>query len=193
MRIGFSWLVGTLFAACFGPAGYSAVPQFVANSEQGEVRFLAIGNPSAMKIVGRGKGPEGQLGIEPSGPQGSDQLTVQGGFKFMLASLDTGLALRNRHLQEKYLLLAKYPTAEVWIMKSELKLGTEGDFKGFMQLHGVTKPVSGKLKVSATAPSWRVQARFSVQLDDFEIGVPSFAGITVAKQVDVEVETVLKP
>src|SRR5262245_21252728 len=59
-----------------------------------------------------------------------------------LADLDTGIAVRNQHLREKYLETAQYPNAELTIPRSAIQFPPEGgtakdvSVSGEMKLHG---------------------------------------------------------
>jgi hypothetical protein len=61
----------------------------------------------------------------------------------------------------------------------------EDTFEGLLTLHGVTKPVSGKFSISDQRA---VEASFSVKLIDFAVAIPTFAGVTVADNVEVNVK-----
>src|SRR5262249_10318429 len=74
--------------------------------ESGHVAFTAHGHPGALKIEGKGDGPEGTLSIGP---------TLTGGFQFNLQSIDTGIGLRTQHTKNKYLEVSKFSTATLSI------------------------------------------------------------------------------
>ncbi len=93
---------------------------FVAKA--GEVKFIATGKPGFLKIKGesKGKGPAGKITITDGAATGE--------FTFELASLDTGIDLRNDHMKNKYLEIGKFPLARLAIDRltisdSELKNG----------------------------------------------------------------------
>lgn len=96
-----------------------------------------------------------------------------------LGAFHTGIAKRDEHMRDKYLEVAKYP-------KATLKLTTaaNGVFGGDLTLKGVTKPVNGKYTLSKDG---LLEAVFTISLDDYGVGVPSFMGVTVAKDVTVKV------
>ncbi|MBY0369365.1 YceI family protein [bacterium] len=147
-----------------------------------------------LKIRGTAK-PEG----ETKPLQGN--LTVKDGVvtgKAILAlnTLDTGIALRNRHMKEKYLETEKFPNAEFTF--TELKLPDtlkkgEGEanavpFKGVLKIHGVEKPVAGTVDVKLSKDKADMGFKFQTRIPDFAINTPSFLGVTVAEDVEVTVK-----
>lgn len=58
-----------------------------------------------------------------------------------------------------------------------------------MNLHGKEKTVSGFAEFKSLPKNEiMVVAKFKVKSSDFNIEIPSFAGITVADEIDLEVE-----
>jgi polyisoprenoid-binding protein YceI len=163
----------------------SAVPVEL-RTDAGNVEFLATGWPSALKIHGKGKGPDGVLNITDRAVSGS--LAVD------LTSLETGIALRDRHLKEEYLQVDRFPQARLTLTHLDVTQVPEGaafgpvtvPFEGTLLLHGVEKPVSGQAKVSRNDARVNVSAQFSIKLGDFGVDIPKYMGITVAEKVDVK-------
>lgn len=155
----------------------------------GRVEFIAIGKPKALKIRGKGEKPKGKITIENG--------KIVGDLSFDLSSLDTGISLRNRHLKEKYLEIGKFPKAELKLTKidqiEKILSSEEIDldslpFEGILSLHGVKKPVSGKTCVEKKKQTIDLKAAFDIKIKDFDIAVPSYAGITVADNIKIEVD-----
>jgi len=73
----------------------------------GSIEFRAIGHPSTLKVIGKGSEFDGQFEVKSTEPQGKAS--------FELAFLETGIQIRDKHMKEKYLQLAKYPQAELSI------------------------------------------------------------------------------
>lgn len=158
-----------------------------ADKSKGSVTFEAVGKPSFLKIKGKGEGPAGEVSVDK---------TVTGKFIFKMATLDTGIGLRNDHMKNKYLEVEKFPTAEVKIdevntFKPENPESTGLPFKGTLTIHGVTKPVTGTVDVKKVGAGYAVTANFEAKITDYSMGVPSYAGITVADSVKVSVQTEL--
>jgi len=152
-----------------------------------QVEFVAIGRPSALKIKGSGRELLLAITLE------KDQL--QGKVDFSLASLDTGLSLRDRHMKEKYLEVEKFPKSTFEILEGTLPAElisneaaeAEVILKGKLTLHGVTRELNTAAKVKKKGPAYEIQAPLEVKLPDFQIEIPTFAGITVAEDVKIDI------
>lgn len=151
----------------------------------GDVEFLAITKPSFIKVHGTGAPASGQIIWDGD--------KVEGKFNFDLASLDTGMSMRNAHMKNKYLQVEKFPKATLEL-KSVQPLASwslnhpkvaDADFEGVMTLHGESQPVKGKFSIDDKGA---VEVNFKVKLTDFKIEQPSFAGVTVQNDVDVTVK-----
>lgn len=141
-----------------------------------QLGFLAKGFPSALKINGKFKGSEGLVGnLTKSDSSWSLNANCS------LKHFETGLGLRDQHMREKYLEVAEHPSAILSVKESPL--GRES-FVGELSLHGVTKSVSGTVKWDGDIAN----IEFPLRLSDFNIGVPSFMGITVAQEVFVSAQ-----
>lgn len=155
----------------------------------GTVSFDAIGKPSMLKIHGEGKQLAGALK--------QDGKVLSGEFVARLDDLDTGMKLRNEHMKTKYLEVAKFPDAKFKL--DPLSLPTEqGEFKtlpftGKITIRGVEKQVNGTADIvigkGKTVQS--IVAAFTTKISEFNMQIPSFAGVTVAEEIQVKV--MLKP
>lgn len=153
----------------------------------GSVAFDAVGKPSMLKIHGEGKQLRGTLK--------RDAKTLSGDFVVKLDDLDTGMKLRNEHMKTKYLETAKYPEARFKLDALSLPM-SEGEFKGLpfsglITIRGVEKSVSGTSDIVATKTIQNFSASFAIKISDFGMKIPSFAGVTVAE--DVQVKVTMKP
>lgn len=165
-----------------------AAVSFKMTKERGATSFLAIGNPSAIRIDGKGEGPQGVFMTQEKG----ETLLLTGQLKVSLKSYETGIGLRDRHMKEKYLEVGKFEDAvltvdNIIIPKAALaKAGeTKISFTGSLDLHGTQKNVIGDFVVKPEVDGIKVNAGFTIKLSDYGIHLPSFAGITVADQVEV--------
>ena len=149
------------------------------------VEFVAVGNPSQLKIHGKadpdsgGALLKGNFEVLPS-----KQVVFQA--EFELKALKTGISLRDRHMHDKYLETSKYPKAS---LSSEIKLVGDSpySFKGMMKLHGVEKEVEGLMTINDLERG-DFGFEFNVDLSEFGIEIPSFMGVTVAETVVVSVD-----
>ena len=162
-------------------------PAFSMGVQPGKVEFDAVGWPSALKIRGQGNGLEGRLEVDGD--------AVSGSIAFDLQSLTTGIALRDRHLKEKYLEVGRFPRATFTLSRLALDKVPSSEsfsavtipFGGTLALHGVEKPVGGEAKIARAGPTVTTTASFEISIKDFGIEVPSYMGITVAEKVQVRV------
>lgn len=157
-------------------------------SESAQVEFNAVGRPSALKIKGKGSTLDGAL-IAKKGQ-------VSGEVSFDLNTLDTGIKLRNEHMKEKYLETKKYGKTTLKLQEFRLPEALSKEdgysknvsFQGLLILHGVEKQVSGTADLKRAGDKISVSTSFDIKLSDFGIATPSFAGITVAEDVQVAVQ-----
>ena len=158
--------------------------------------LLALPVPAVTQVTGEptagfhGRGPGGfslegkthQLKVEDDGS------VVK--FTVPLASLETGIGLRDRHMREKYLQVDKYPDAVLELPWSSLKLPSDGQTSdgtapGKMTLHGKTQDVQVKYRITRTGNRYQVTGNVPVKITDYGIEKPSYLGITVQPDVDV--------
>ena len=157
------------------------------NNGSGNVEFRATGHPSALKIVGKGAAPKGSFTV--AGTQ------VHGEVSFDLNSLDTGIDTRTHHMKEKYLETGKYQEAKLTVSQMTLPQDIASNhvsadsvpFTGTLLLHGVTKPVTGTAKIEKSGDKVALTAQFGLKVSDYAISIPTFAGITMADEVQVSV------
>jgi polyisoprenoid-binding protein YceI len=106
-----------------------------------------------------------------------------------LGQLTTGIALRDRHMREKYLEVAKFPELVLELPWSTVKLPSdgqrlEGSGTGKVTLHGQSKDVPIRYAVQRAGSSYQVTGHAAINLKDFGIEVPSYFGITVQPDID---------
>lgn len=142
------------------------------------VSFSAVG-PGGLKIVGK----TNELRLN----EGDSDFVVE----VPLGRLDTGIALRDKHMKEKYLEVGTYPVARLSLPKSSVTPPTgggsrAGDAKGSLTLHGKTKDVPVHWEAKDAGGQYNVRGTFRVDMREFGIVVPSYMGVTVKPDVDVE-------
>jgi polyisoprenoid-binding protein YceI len=171
-------LIIAVFVSCtlFRPTGANAQ---LSRTGTPSVVFTAAG-PAGLKIEGR----TNELEVA----EANASVTVA----VALAGLDTGIALRNKHMREKYLETAKYPSAELLVPRSALQFPQEGseisasaDAK--LTIHGQTKPVTIRYQARRAGTTYEIRGTTHVNMNDFGISVPSYLGVTVKPEVDIAV------
>ena len=93
-----------------------------------------------------------------------------------LNSLDTGIGLRNRHMQENYLETDKYPFATFSGSLVEATATPQNYIsakaKGALSIHGVERPLVVEATINPGESSYRVSTQFVVALSDFDVKIP---------------------
>jgi polyisoprenoid-binding protein YceI len=148
--------------------------------ESGTVDFLAVGRPSFLKVKGEGAVPTGKVTVVGD--------KAAGEFKIDLAQFKTGMEKRDEHMKNT-LEVEKYPSAIIRFKDVVLKDGAaKGTIPAELELHGQTKPVA----LEAEFKDGKATGKFQIKLSEFGIKPPSFAGITIKDEVDVNIDSVIK-
>jgi len=120
--------------------------------------------------------------------------TLDGSLAVDLRTVDTGIALRNNHMKEKYLEVDKGASYDQAVLSDVVLQGLnadapagKGSFTGSLTLHGVKKAVRGPVEIRQTGTAWRVRASFPVNLPDYNIDKPRYLGVGVKDTVQVSV------
>lgn len=117
-----------------------------------------------------------------------------------LATIDTGIGLRDQHLREKYLEISRGRGFDQALL-SEIRLDqAEGEgfqgktgFTGKLLLHGVSRDVAGTAEIRREGALTRVEASFPLSLTDFGIQPPEYLGVGVANKLLVKVRLTATP
>lgn len=171
-------LVATLLAA----------PVFAAPLQRaGEAKVSFIGKgPAGFKLVGT----TSQLELKDD--EKSVTVTVP------LATVTTGNSLRDRHMREKYLHTDKFPTAVLVVDKASLKFpAADGqtvrhEVKGQLTIHGVTKEQELSYTAQRTGGVDQLEASFKMNFKDHGVHVPSYLGVTVKPDIELQVSLGVK-
>ena len=174
-------IVVSLAACCLTSSQSFAKPfqtQGVASA-----RFHATG-PAGLKIEG--------TTAEMSLKDDDTTLTIV----VHLASFDTGIALRNRHMREKYLQVDKYPDAVLTVTKASVSLPAEGnpttaDAPGKLALHGKEQATSIHYEIVRHGETLEVVGKLALNINDYGIETPSYLGVSVKPAVEVDVRFVV--
>ncbi len=187
----FSFILLTIFFILIFQNAQAEVNRISLLPEKTKITFDAIGNPGFINIEGKLILNNGELKLKDEKFEGTIQLD--------LTKIETGIDLRDSHLKEKYLEIEKFPQAKLEIVLPEtgnlkfLDESAENKFSlnlpGSFELHGVKKnidlPIKGKKNADGSIEG---NTEFEINLKDFGIEIPSFAGITVAEKVVVKVK-----
>jgi len=174
-------IVLALALLSMGTVSYAA-QSIQMKSDSGKVEFLAKG--PLVRVNGKGPSPSGELTVKDGKATGD--LTLN------LKALDTGISLRDDHMKNKYLEVGKkgYDTATLKLKDVVLPKNLKGkaNFKGMLRLHGVEKPVSGKVKLKGIkGGKAQIDADFKIKFSDFGIELPSFKLVSVGEDIKIKV------
>lgn len=183
----------TLFAAEVQKPNVASEKIIELDKVSSEVAFTAIGKPSLIKI----RGEKGKLG----GNLVFNGKVVSGKLKVLLENISTGISLRDDHMKNKYLGVKEFPEAILTLKKinlpsdpflTSLKL-TKVPFDGILTIKGVDSPVKGTFDLSSEASKQMdVVAKVSTMLSNHKVDIPSYMGIKVADDVQIESHFVIK-
>jgi polyisoprenoid-binding protein YceI len=111
-----------------------------------------------------------------------------------LATLDTGIQLRNEHLRDVYLEVGKgegYARAVLSQIRVDgidaQSLSGRGTFSATLLLHGQSLPVTGRADLKRNGDAVDVRAEFPVGLPKYGIAKPRYLGVGVKDEVTVRV------
>jgi polyisoprenoid-binding protein YceI len=147
------------------------------------VVFKATG-PAGLNIEGK----TSTLNVRDDGTEAT--------FSVPLNSVKTGIALRDTHMNEKYLETGKFPNAELKIKRADVKLEegkeTTGDAPGKMTLHGQTKDVKVHYKAKKTGGDIAIDATTTIKYTDYGVNKAEYLGAEVKPDVNLHITTTLK-
>jgi len=121
--------------------------------------------------------------------------TVGGALRVDLQTLETGIAIRDRHMRENYLEVEKGPEFAVATFEQIRidKLEGKATFTGTLVLHGQRKEVTGTADLQQRDGRIRVQAQFPIRVSEFQIPKPSYLGVGVRDEIQVKVTLTVAP
>ena len=178
-QAGVAAFLGLLVLGAAAPAD-SAHFEIVPGGRENTVQFESKGTIESFE--GKTNRVQGTVEVDP-GALG-DSLTVR--VEVDLSSLDTGIALRNKHMRENHLETGRYPTAVfeggavTGISNRSFPPGEKVTFNlsGRFELHGVRRTIIVPVEVTREdangAVTLRVVTSFPVKLSDYGISRPSF-------------------
>ncbi len=146
-------------------------------------------------VIGRTQTVTGYIEIPaaPGDASGRSEIHVD------LASLTTGISLRDKHMRENHLQTDKYPEAvfvltSMMLPETGILPGTRTEVKvtGNLTLHGVTKEITpvSHLTLDPNGGSLHLQSEFSVTLQDYQIDRPQFLVMKLAEEQKIKVDIV---
>lgn len=144
-----------------------------------EVNFKAIGKPGFLRINGEKGNFTGVLTV--------DQDKMSGTFTSKLELLTTDMDMRDEHMHKEYLETPKFPEATLTIKDAPFKKD-DYEIKAQLSLHGKSKEIPLSIELEDKGQGLVINAEFEITLSDFDIKIPTYAGITVAKTVEIRIK-----
>lgn len=125
-----------------------------------------------------------------------DAGSFSGDLRVDLATLDTGIGLRNAHLREDYLEVERgrefrHAVLSDLVLEEPFPAGagrSRTRFLGALSLRGVRLEVAGEAELRRRDGRVRVEAEFPLSLEAFGVPPPRYLGIGVRDVVEVTVE-----
>jgi polyisoprenoid-binding protein YceI len=190
-------------SVCLGLALALAIPgsaraerwEITAGAEDVQVTFHS--NAPMESFDGRTRQVRGHVQLDPADVSGALDLEVS----VDMATLDTGISLRNRHMRENHLHTDRYPVAtfgNATVVDGEGSLEVGEDrtvtLEGTLDLHGEARTM--RVPVTFTRGedgSLRVRSTFDVVLSDHGIPRPQFLMMKLGETQKVTVDLVAGP
>lgn len=146
-------------------------------------------------VVGTTHIVSGTVELDPSGTGEG----AHGEIHADMASLKTGLDLRDKHMRQDHLETGKYPEAVFTLTSLALPEGGLSDdqrtrvtVQGSFKLHGVEKNIEPEtwltLHRTASGSTLRIESNFTVSLPDYQIARPQFLVMRLSDEQRVHVD-----
>jgi len=142
---------------------------------------------------------DGFLFLEGEGLDGETDLAASKFyFEVDLASLDTGIGLRNRHMRDNYLETDAYPFASMEGRVVRLVEPARGQYRATVQgtfsIHGIQR--EREIECTGTrveGEGLRVRCAFEVSLPDHEIPIPKLMFMKINEVMELDLDFFLYP
>lgn len=172
---------------------FFALVAAIAFAVSAEAKLTRTGTPSVTVHV------SGPAGMRITGTTSDLDVDDQGAkivVRVPLRNLATGISLRDDHMRNKYLQVGSYPNAELTLDRAAVRFpsgeglanAASGDATGTMAIHGKTKQVTVHYSVGRSNGALHVVGSTHLDIRDYGIDVPSYLGVTVKPDIDVDVQ-----
>jgi polyisoprenoid-binding protein YceI len=148
---------------------------------------------------------DGFVYLEGEGLEGATDLNASRfHFEVDLASLDTGIGLRNRHMRDRFLETDRFPfatfTGRVLSLEAVASRGFRATAAGDLSIHGVARRREIECGIDQEDDSpgrrgknLRVRCSFTVALADHDIPIPRLLFMRISEEVELELDFHLVP
>jgi hypothetical protein len=149
---------------------------------QGEPRvsFQARGRPGALSILGKTTA----LTLAEDG-----QRLL---FTVPMGRVTTGIELRDRHMLDQYVEVARFPEVSLVLERASLALPAEegerakGTLVGRFTARGIERDVPVSWSAKRRGGGWDIEASFSFDVREHGIQIPTYMGVTVDSVMKAE-------
>jgi len=106
-------------------------------------------------------------------------------FTVPMATVTTDNSLRDEHMHDNYVEVAKFPNAVISFPRAAVKLPAgdgekvSGSVGGTFMVHGVNQPVSITYTAKRAKGVTKVDAKFAFDVSKHGISIPSYLGVTI--------------
>ena len=118
-------------------------------------------------------------------------------FEVDLASLDTGIGMRDRQMRNSYLEVDRYPYAAFGGTIEQVVSLPGGMFQvtthGILGIHGVEQERALTCNLATVNEGYRVNCSFSVFLSDHDIEIPKLMFLKLNNEIRMELNFILEP
>ncbi len=153
----------------------------VGISGKPKVSFFAAGSPGALDI----EGASSDLRVSDDGT-----MLV---FTVAMASVHTGIDMRDEHMNAKFVEIGKFPDAILTVGKADilwpmtLAEAKTGTANATFNIHGADQPVTLEYTIQKSKTGHRVRTKFSFDVTKSGIAIPDYLGITVDPKMHAQV------
>ena len=190
-------LIPAVLALAWMPAA-GAGETYVLGGEESEVVFVSKAPMETFE--GKTRRVSGSVALDPNAVDGEIEIVVT----VDMASLDTGIGMRNDHMRKNHLHTKEYPEAVFRGAKvTEGSGGAVGaepvavTIQGEMDLHGVQRTIEVEARLSLesddSGPLLRLTSEFPVTLADYDIPRPGFLLMKLGETQTVRIDLVGRP
>jgi polyisoprenoid-binding protein YceI len=159
-------------------------------SAENSVKFIS--DATLENFEGHTKKIDGYVILKDNKPSPGDAFY----FEVDLASLDTGMGLRNRHMRDNYLETDKFPFAvyegKITTFFKNENGQQEIKTSGTLKIHGEENKVSVDGFLSTSNDSHNVKSAFEINLNDYKIKIPKSMFMKINEMIKIELDFNLK-
>lgn len=180
---------GLVTAPLHAPAAMSAQELHV--DREGERRAAFVSRTTLDTFRGTTEAVDGYVLLDGDGVRPVDGPVGELYFEVDLASIDTGIELRNRHMRENYLEVEAHPYATFEAVIDSIRAADVGFgvwASGTFTAHGVERPRTVACDAIPEPEGFRVVCGFPVLLSDHDIDIPRLMFMRLAEEVRVELD-----